>query len=68
MPLLAWLNDEAARRAARSVPYRLLDKDPALSCGDPQTQNMLIRVDNLTALLSNSRSRTAIFIQISCVN
>ena len=26
MPTLHWLNDEGARRAARAVPYRLLDE------------------------------------------
>ncbi|HML39591.1 MAG TPA: site-specific DNA-methyltransferase [Bellilinea sp.] len=52
MPTLHWLNDEEARRATQGVPYRLLEEDPALSYGDPQTQNMLIQGDNLAALKS----------------
>jgi len=52
MPTLHWLNDDEARRATQGVPYRLLEEDPALSYGDPQTQNMLIRGDNLAALKS----------------
>ncbi len=52
MPTLTWLNDDEARRAARGVPYRLLEEDPALSYGDPQTQNLLIQGDNLAALKS----------------
>ncbi len=52
MPTLHWLNDDEARRATRAVPYRLLEEDPALSYGDPQTQNILIQGDNLAALKS----------------
>ncbi|MBA4376295.1 MAG: site-specific DNA-methyltransferase [Anaerolinea sp.] len=52
MPTLHWLNDEEARRATQGVPYRLLEEDPALSYGDPHTQNMLIQGDNLAALKS----------------
>jgi len=52
MPTLHWLNDDEARRATQGVPYRLLEEDPALSYGDPQTQNMLIQGDNLAALKS----------------
>ena len=52
MPTLSWLNDDEARRAARDVPYRLLEEDPALSYGDPHSQNLLIQGDNLAALKS----------------
>ena len=52
MPTLHWLNDDEARRAARDVPYRLLEEDPALSYGDPVAQNLLIQGDNLAALKS----------------
>ena len=52
MPTLHWLNDDEARLATQGVPYRLLEEDPALSYGDPQTQNMLIRGDNLAPLKS----------------
>lgn len=52
MPTLHWLNDDQARRATQGVPYRLLEEDPSLSYGDPDTQNMLIQGDNLAALKS----------------
>lgn len=52
MPTLHWLNDDEARRAARDIPYRLLEEDPALSYGDPAAQNLLIQGDNLAALKS----------------
>jgi adenine-specific DNA-methyltransferase len=50
MPILTWLNDEEARKTSSRVPYRLLEADPALSYGDPNTENMLIQGDNLDAL------------------
>lgn len=50
MPTLHWLNDDEARRAARDVPYCLLEEDASLSYGDPDTRNMLIQGDNLIAL------------------
>ena len=50
MPSLTWLTrDEDLKRAA-TVPYRLLEADPALSHGDPAAGNMLIQGDNLDAL------------------
>ncbi len=48
MPQLTWLGDAEAKRAARHVPYRLLD--PVDQIGDPAAQNMLIQGDNLEAL------------------
>lgn len=52
MPTLDWLTrDEDLKRAA-TVPYRLLEADPALSHGDPASGNMLIQGDNLDALKS----------------
>ena len=48
MPQLTWLGDAEAKRAARRVPYRLLD--PVEQVGDPAAQNMLIQGDNLNAL------------------
>jgi adenine-specific DNA-methyltransferase len=50
MPTLTWLGKEEAVHAARKVPFRLLEHDPTLSYGDPDTQNMLIQSDNLEAL------------------
>jgi adenine-specific DNA-methyltransferase len=50
MPILHWLNDEEARKVSSQIPYRLLEADPTLSYGDPDTANMLIQGDNLEAL------------------
>jgi adenine-specific DNA-methyltransferase len=47
MPTLEWANREAAVRVATRAPFRLLEHDPALSCGDPDNENMLIQGDNL---------------------
>jgi adenine-specific DNA-methyltransferase len=43
MPILHWLNDEEARKVSSQIPYRLLEPDPTLSYGDPDTENMLIQ-------------------------
>ena len=48
MPQLTWLGDEQAKRAARGVPYRLLEK--VSRHGTAQAPNWLIRGDNLEAL------------------
>lgn len=48
MPELHWLGDQDAKRAARRVPYRLLE--PVETVGDPQAGNWLIQGDNLDAL------------------
>lgn len=48
MPALSWLGDSAARRAARHVPYRILE--PVETIGDPASENLLIQGDNLQAL------------------
>ena len=48
MPQLTWLGDADAKRAARRVPYRMLD--PVEQIGDPAAQNWLIQGDNLDAL------------------
>ncbi len=50
MPILDWLNKDEAIRAARQVPYRLLEGVPELSYGDPDNENLLIQGDNLDAL------------------
>lgn len=47
MPTLEWANREVAVRVATRAPFRLLEHDPALSCGDPDNENMLIQGDNL---------------------
>ena len=48
MPQLNWLGDAEAKRAARRVPYRVLE--PVESVGDPASGNWLIQGDNLDAL------------------
>ncbi len=48
MPQLTWLGDADARRAARRVPYRILE--PVETVGDPKAENLLIQGDNLEAL------------------
>jgi adenine-specific DNA-methyltransferase len=50
MPILQWLTRDEDIRAVRSTPYRLLQEETALSCGDPDAANMLIQGDNLDAL------------------
>lgn len=52
MPSLHWTGKEAAVVAARAVPYRPLIAEPALSHGDPDSENLLIQGDNLDALKS----------------
>ena len=48
MPQLNWLGDAEAKRAARRVPYRMLE--PVESVGDAASGNWLIQGDNLDAL------------------
>ncbi|QDP22817.1 site-specific DNA-methyltransferase [Bradyrhizobium cosmicum] len=50
MPILNWLTRDDDIRAARRVPYRLLEETSDLSAGDPATGNMLIQGHNLDAL------------------
>lgn len=50
MPTLHWLNQQDAKRAAQTEPYRLLELIPELSAGENNTDNMLIQGDNLATL------------------
>jgi adenine-specific DNA-methyltransferase len=50
MPLLHWLTREEDILRSTQAPYRLLEMDTALSCGDSNSGNMLIHGDNLDAL------------------
>jgi adenine-specific DNA-methyltransferase len=52
MPTLSWLTREKDVKSADAVAYRLLERDDALSFGDPTSGNMLIQGDNLEALKS----------------
>ena len=50
MPLLHWINDDAARRAASEVPFHLLERKAVY--GDPEQaqDNLIVHGDNLVAL------------------
>ena len=50
MPTLNWLTRDKDVRAAKHVPYRLLEEASDLSAGDADTGNMLVQGDNLEAL------------------
>jgi len=50
VPILQWLTRDEDIGAAQSVPYRLLEEVPDLSCGDKASGNILIQGDNLEAL------------------
>src|SRR3989338_3829166 len=50
MPTLNWLNREEALSISSKVPYRLLEPAKKYSCGDPDSENMLIQGDNLETL------------------
>lgn len=50
MPTLSWLTRDDDLKTAGRAPYRLLQEDPSLGHGDPDTGNMLIQGDNLEAL------------------
>lgn len=50
MPTLNWIGKEAVVDHHRHIPTRLLECDPKLSFGDPDTENLLVEGDNLEAL------------------
>ena len=50
MPTLQWENKSAAVRAAKNIPFRLLDFVSEQSCGDDE--NFIVQGDNLDALNS----------------
>lgn len=50
MPALNWIGKSAVVRHHKDVPYRLLEPDPALSCGDADSGNLIVQGDNLQAL------------------
>jgi hypothetical protein len=50
MPTLNWHKREEAVRAATRAPYRLLEPVTELSCGEADSENLLIQGDNLDAL------------------
>ena len=50
MPTLEWIGKKSVVNHHREVPFRLLQSDPALSVGDPDSGNLLVQGDNLEAL------------------
>ena len=50
MPTLDWIGKSAVVNHHQDVPYRLLNDNPALSAGSPDTGNLLVQGDNLQAL------------------
>ena len=47
MPILHWLDRDKTIKQTGRAPYRLPEIDPNLSCGDQNSQNILIQGDNL---------------------
>jgi adenine-specific DNA-methyltransferase len=50
MPTLDWIGKDAVVRHHKEVPFRLLETDKKLSCGDPDSGNLIVEGDNLHAL------------------
>ncbi len=50
MPTLTWTGKEAVVNHHLDVPFRLLKDHPELSCGDPDSGNIVMEGDNLEGL------------------
>lgn len=50
MPTLNWIGKDAVVKYHKDVPYRLLEPVAELSCGDPDSGNLIVQGDNLHAL------------------
>ena len=50
MPTLDWIGKKAVVNHHRRVPFHLLKSRNDLSCGDPDSGNILVQADNLLAL------------------
>lgn len=50
MPTLNWIGKEAVVKHHKEVPFRLLEPVPELSCGLPDSGNLIVQGDNLHAL------------------
>ena len=50
MPTLNWIGKDAVVTHHKDVPFRLLEPVPELSCGDPNSGNLIVQGDNLHAL------------------
>ena len=49
MPTLNWLTRDEDLKSAANAEYRLLVEDEKLSCGDPDSGNLIVQGDNLEA-------------------
>lgn len=47
MPTLNWIGKDAVIRHHKEVPFRLLDPDETLSCGDPGEGNLIVQGGNI---------------------
>ena len=50
MPVLDWIGKQVVVKHHRDVAYRLLEPVAELSCGDPDSGNLIVQGDNLLAL------------------
>ena len=50
MPSLDWIGKKAVVNHHNHVPFHLLRRNNKLSAGDPESKNLLVQGDNLTAL------------------
>lgn len=50
MPTLNWIGKAAVEKHHKEVPFRLLEPVSELSCGDPDSGNLIVQGDNLHAL------------------
>lgn len=50
MPILHWINDDDARRAAAKVPFHLLERKSVYGDETEAKKNILVQGDNLLAL------------------
>lgn len=50
MPVLHWINDADARRAASQVPFHLLERKAVYGDSDQAEKNLIVHGDNLVAL------------------
>ena len=50
MPTLNWIGKEAVVKHHKEVPYRLLEPQAELGCGEAESGNLIVQGDNLHAL------------------
>ena len=52
MPTLDWIGKKAVLNHDKAVPFHLLEDVAELSCGDADSENLIVQGDNLVALKS----------------